>query len=107
MVSTSFATIKLRCPVKFGRDAEPVTELELKATGRALRELVVPMGAEGDLRMMLVKPYDLCLVGLKMAGVAGDKGFADLMDPRDIWEVSQAVLGFTMDAQGNGSTASA
>ncbi len=106
MAPASFTTIKLRRPVQFGRDAEPVTELELKATGRALRELVVPMGAEGDLSMMLVKPYDLALVGLKMAGVAGDKAFADLMDPRDIWEVGQAVLGFTLDARPTGSTAS-
>jgi hypothetical protein len=105
-MASSFATIKLRRPVQFGRDAEPVTELELKATGRALRDLVVPMGAEGDLRMMMVKPYDLCLVGLRMAGVAGDKAFVDQMDPRDIWEVGQAVLGFTMDAPTSGSTPS-
>lgn len=103
MAAAPFAVVKLRTPVQFGRDAEPVTELELRATGRALRDLTVPMGADGALQVMLVKPYDLALVGLRMAGVAGDKAFADQMDPRDIWEVSQEVLGFTVGGRTTGS----
>lgn len=99
-----FATIVLRTPVQFGRDAEPVTKLELKPNGRALRELTVPVGADGDLQMMFIKPYELALVGLRMAGIAGDKAFVDMMDPRDIWEVSQEVMGFLVGGQRTGST---
>lgn len=101
-----FHVVELRSPVQFGRDAEPVTRLELRPTGRAMRELRVTMGVEGDRRVVEFEPYLLCLVGLKMAGIAGDKAFADLMDPQDIWEVGQAVLGFTMGGPTTGSTPS-
>lgn len=86
--------IQLRQPVKFGRDAEPVTELVLQPNGRALRDLTLTI-APGDVESKIdFRPYDLTLVGLRMAGIAGDKAFADLMCPQDIWEVGQAVLGF-------------
>lgn len=95
--------IKLRQPVQFGRDAEPVSELELKPNGRALRDLSIGMTAEGKVDF---EPYKLTLVALRMAGVAGDKAFADLMDPADIWEVGQAVLGFLVRSPMGGSTQS-
>lgn len=91
-----FAVVELVTPVQFGRDAEAVTRLELKPSGRALRELVVPMSVDSGAQLVMVKPYELTLIGLRMAGIAGDKAFADLMDPRDIWEVAQQVMGFIL-----------
>ena len=89
-----FKTIALRRPVQFGKDAEPVTEIALRPNGGALRDLVVPTGSDGDMGMLMVKPHELARVGIRMAGVGGDKAFVDLMHPKDIWEVAQAVLGF-------------
>lgn len=98
-----FAVVELQTPVQFGRDSEPVTRLELKASGRALRELTVPMSVEGTSQIVMVKPYELTLVGLRMAGIAGDRAFADLMDPRDIWEVAQQVMGFILAGRAGGN----
>lgn len=94
-----FQTITLRRPVEFGKNAEPVTELALKPNGGALRDLELQMGAKGELQVFVVKPHELCRVGLRMAGVAGDAKFVDMMDPRDIWEVANAVSGFIMGDQ--------
>lgn len=102
-MSAAFVTIKLREPVQFGRDSEPVTELELRPNGRAMRDLQVKMGQDGSLQLMVVEPYALCRVGLRMAGIAGDQAFVDKMDPRDIWEVAQEVVGFFMAARPTGS----
>ena len=96
--------VTLRQPVQFGRDAEPVTELVLKPTGRALRDLEVTMGVESDKPTIQFKPFPFALVGLKMAGVAGGAAFLDLMDARDVWEVGQTVMGFIMGAQNTGPT---
>lgn len=98
--------IELRAPVQFGRESEPVTKLELKPTGRAMRDLKVSMGSEGDRQVIVFEPYEFCRVGLRMAGIAGDKAFVDLMDARDIWEVGQTVMGFIVGGQTTGSTPS-
>lgn len=102
-MATPFVTITLRAPVQVGKNSEPVTELALVGTGRALRDLTVPLGADGDLKIMMIKPYELCAVGLRMAGVSGDRAFLDQMDARDVWEVGQAVLGFIMDGPQTGN----
>lgn len=94
MAHAPFATIELRRPVQFGKESEPVTVLELRPNGQALRGLSVPMGADGEIGMVMMKPHELACVGLRMAGISSGVGFVDLMDPRDIWEVSQAVFSF-------------
>lgn len=96
--------ITLRQPVQFGRDAEPVSELVLKPTGRALRDLEVTMGVDGDKPSIVFKPFAFALVGLKMAGIAGDAAFLNLMDARDVWEVGQTVMGFIVGAPSSGAT---
>lgn len=111
MLHEAFATIRLRRPVEFGKNSEPVTELALRPNGSALRDLVVPTGTDGNMGMLMVKPHELARVGIRMAGVGGDKAFVDLMHPKDIWEVAQAVLGFivgdeTPAAESSGSTPS-
>lgn len=103
-MATPFTTITLRLPVQVGKNSEPVTELALIGTGRALRDLTVPLGADGNLKLMMIKPYEWASVGLRMAGITGDRAFLDQMDARDIWEVGQAVLGFMMDGQQTGNT---
>lgn len=105
-MATPFATLTLRCPVQVGKNSEPVTELALVGNGRALRDLTVPLGAEGEMKLMMIKPYELAAVGLRMAGVAGDRAFLDQMDARDMWEVAQTVLGFIMGGPQIGSTPS-
>lgn len=108
-MSDDTITIKLRKPVQFGKHGEPVTDIELKPNGRALRDLEVSMGGSDGKLMMNVKPYELTRIGLRMAGIDGDKAFVDMMDARDIWEVGQAVVGFLVsgsESTTDGSTPS-
>jgi hypothetical protein len=92
-------TIKLREPVQFGKKSEPVTELVLKPTARACRDLTLPMTGEGKIDY---QPYKLALAGLGMAGVAGGAAFVDLMHVADMNEVALAVMGFLNPAPTTG-----
>lgn len=94
-------TVRLREPVQFGRDAEPITELVLKPTARHFRDFTLPMKEDGT---MLYQPYPLALIGMKMAGHPA--AVLDLMHPADMSEVARVVMGFIEPGQGTGSTAS-
>ena len=102
------SVIELLKPVKFGKKSEPVTVIKLKPNGRALRDLEVQMGTDGKGKATInMKPHALCVIGLRMAGIAGDEAFVDMMDARDIWEVSQKVVGFIMSGSEEPETATA
>lgn len=94
-------TIALRTPVQFGRDAEPIAELTIKPNARAFRDFSLPMREDGTI---LFQPYELAKVGIKLAG--HPTAVLDLMDPADMWEVAQAVMGFTVPGLKTGSTPS-
>lgn len=94
----SQVTIKLSTPIQFGKDAEPIVELVLKATPRAFRELQLPITEDGT---TLFRPYELAKVGLKMAGQPAP--ILDLMDIADMMEVATAVMGFLIPSQKTGS----
>jgi len=84
-------TIKLRVPIQFGKDTL-IDELVMKPNARAFKDFTIPMGQDGAISY---QPYKLALVGLKMAGhIAAAPNLVDKMDPRDMNEVAQAVLGF-------------
>lgn len=84
--------ITLRSPVEMGK-GEPITELELKPNGRALRGLKVEVTADGGMKY---EPHALAVAGLKMAGhVAAAEAIVDRMQSiEDITEIAAAVLGF-------------
>lgn len=94
-------TVRLREPVQFGKDAEPITELVLKPTARHFRDLVIRTAEDGTVEY---EPYRLALVGMKMAGQSA--AVLDLMDPRDMSEVAAMVMGFISPGQPTGSVAS-
>lgn len=84
--------LELLKPVQFGREAEPVTRIKIDSvTGRQMREFKITATAEGG---FLLEPYEAARVGLKMAGIAGDKAFLDMMDGRDVYALGQAVFTF-------------
>lgn len=83
-------TVRLRKPIPHG--SQPIEELTLKPTSRAFKDFSLPMTAELKIDY---QPYALALVGLKMAGYVVDSSkLIDRMDPKDMVELSQAVLGF-------------
>ena len=82
-------TIRLSTPVQFGNDSEPISELVLKPTARAFRELTLPIKDDGT---VLFQPYELAKIGLKLAGQPAP--VLDLMDVADMMEVATAVMGF-------------
>ena len=89
--------IKLKTPVQFGKDAEPVGELVLKPTAKHFRDFTLHMTSDGT---VLYQPYPLALVGLRMAG--HPSAFLDLMDPVDMSEVARVVMGFIEPSQAIG-----
>lgn len=86
--------VELRHPVQFGKAQPAVGRFTMLPTGSALRGLDYLVSVEGDLQLMHADIHDLAVVGIRMGKVVGDEGFVDLMHPRDVWEVSQKVLGF-------------
>lgn len=100
-MSTS-VKITLRTPVQLGKDAEPITELELKPISRAFRDFPgLPMREDGTI---IYQPQVLCAVGLKMAGQS--PVFLDHMNPADMAEVARIVMGFLMPGQPIGANPS-
>ena len=93
--------IKLRTPITFGSTV--LEELELKTTGRALREFSLPMTPEGKIDY---QPHALAVVGLKMAGqVAAAATIVDKMeDLQDLSEIAQTVMGFFAARPTTGNT---
>lgn len=73
---SDLVTMKLRRPVTLKKGGEPVTELELKPEGRALRGVLLSLGFKSE---NLEKVYQrhsvgsLACAGLRMAGVPGDR----------------------------------
>lgn len=98
--------VQLRAPVQIGKKSEPVTELVMKPTGRALRDLTIMVGVDNDGRQTMFKmePYELTRVGLRMAGISSDTAFVDLMDARDVFEVGNKVFGFFVSGASDGET---
>lgn len=90
------AVVSLRVPIEFGK-LGPITELVIKPSGRAYRDLTIPMTVNSDgSKKIDFQPYPLAVVGLKMAGhVAEAQILADRMDPKDMTEVALEVMGFT------------
>jgi len=80
-------TIKLRVPAQFGKDT--ISELTLKPSSRALKEFALPMDPSGKIDY---QPYACAQVGVRMAGQP--MALVDKLDPRDLNEVGQTVLGF-------------
>lgn len=101
-------TITLRREVQFGKTQEPVKEFVLRADGAALRDLeyIVSAEAEDGLSLMHADVWDLALVGVRMGRVTGDSAIVDMMDPGDVVEVAQAVLGFIQGGPSAGSETS-
>lgn len=90
---------KLRHPVEFGKDSEPVSELALKRSARAFKEFSLPMQGNGS---ACYQPYALAQVGVRMGGKADP--FLDKMDPEDMQALAQVVLGFLGLGLGTGDT---
>jgi hypothetical protein len=96
-------TVKLREPISFGK--ETIEELAIKFNGRAMRDLKIPLTAEGG---MIFEPYPLTVVGMKMAGhIANAEALADrLTDGQDMTEIAQVIFSFLGGSQTTGSTPS-
>lgn len=94
-------TMRLREPVQFGRDADPISELVLRPVAKHFRDLSIKTGADGSLDY---EPYKLALVGMRMAGQP--TAVLDLMHPADMSEVARLVMGFIEPGQPTGSDAS-
>jgi hypothetical protein len=92
----------LRHPVDFGK--ERITELEMKPTGRHMRDFKMKMGMGDEELTILVEFYTLCQLGLTLAGKP--RVIADSMHPADIVGVGMLVLGFIMPGQKIGIGAS-
>ena len=83
------AIVTLKHPIQFGETL--IETLEVKPTGRALRDFTLPM--EGD--KVDFQPFKLAVVGLKMSGhIAGAEKIADMMHPGDMRDLAIVVLGF-------------
>ena len=91
--------VKLRTPVQFGE--EMIEELTLKPNSQAFRNFGLPMKEDGTI---VFQPYALARVGVRMAGQPN--AVLDKLDPADMWEVAQRVLGFTVPGLETGSAAS-
>lgn len=100
---------ELREPVQVGKKSEPVTELVMKPTGRALRDLSVMVGVDnnGKQTMFKIEPYELTRVGLRMAGISSDTAFIDLMDARDVFELGNKVFSFFISGETDGEKSGA
>lgn len=81
--------VELRVPVQLGKDTEPITQLELKPISRALRELQITVTKDGG---VVYHAYNLAKTGARMAGQLD--ALVDKLDPRDLAELSRAVLSF-------------
>lgn len=90
--------IALRVPVQLGEQGELVRELTLKPSARAFRDFSMPLKDDGTI---LFQPYALAAVGVKLAGQP--PAFLDRMDPADMVEVAQAVMGFIGAGLGTGT----
>lgn len=80
--------LTLSQPIEFGKD-NLISELDLKPTARAFKEFALPMKPDGG---FLFQPYDLAVVGMKMAGHPA--ALADKLSVEDMNEIAQAVIGF-------------
>lgn len=91
--------IKLRKPIEFGK--QTIESLTLVPNGRAARDMSVQISDDGSMRL---EPWKFSVVGLKMAGhIASAEALADKLDPADMLEISQAVLGFFVGSPTAGS----
>ena len=90
-------TLTLRVPVEFG--SETISELTFKLNAQAFRNFGLPMQADGTI---IFQPYELAKVGIRMAGQP--PALLDRLDPADLWEVAQRVLGFIVPGHGTGPT---
>jgi hypothetical protein len=97
-VSTT-VVVKLRVPVVLG--TETVTELELKPNARFYKDTTITAG-QGQITF---NPYDFAVVGVRLAGRPAASAVVDKMDPADMMEVAQVVLGFLTPDPMTGSTA--
>lgn len=86
-------TLKLKVPIEFGK--ELIEELTLKPHPRALRELELQMGKNGEGNFFVFKPYSCALVGMRMAGhFAAAQVLVDKMDGRDLFDLGMMVFTF-------------
>lgn len=86
-------TMKLRQPIAFGK--EMLDELTLRPNARAIRDMEVQIGKNGDASFFVFKPHPFALVGLKAAGhTAAAPALIDKMHPKDIWDLGWLVFGF-------------
>lgn len=91
-------TYDLVHPIDFGK--ERIETLELKPTGRAMRDFSLEITKDGGMRVEL---YRLCLVGLTMAGKPS--AIADKMDAEDVSGLGMRALAFIMPGQATGKIA--
>ncbi len=80
--------IKLREPVQFG--SETITELTLKFSPRAVKDLKITMTPDGG---QVFSPYDLASAGVRMAGYP-DAVFQNLKSGQDLMDIAMAALLF-------------
>jgi hypothetical protein len=92
-------TVKLREAVQLG--SEKVEELVLKPTARFFKDLEVTAGADG----LKYKPYDLAVIGVRLAGRPAAAALVDKMHPGDMQEVANVVLGFLGPSPETGESA--
>jgi hypothetical protein len=90
---------RLEYPVTFG--SELIESVQLKPTGRVMRDFKLRIGADGSMEMDIFKLAELAL---KMAGKPS--AVLDKMDPLDITGLSMLVLAFIMPGLKTGKTAS-
>lgn len=93
-------TLKLMHPVSFGQ--EPVTELTVSPNARFYKGMKLT-AAEGS---VTYEPYELAVIGARMAGRPAAERFVDLMHPSDMNALAAVVMGFLGPAQTTGNSPS-
>lgn len=87
-------TLRLHVPIQFGENAPPIEELTFALNARAFRDFALPMREDGTI---MFQPYELAKVGLRMAGQPAP--VLDRLDPADMMEVAERVMGFLVPGQ--------
>lgn len=89
----------LTAPVEF--DERTITQLVLRSSAKALRGFSVEVTPEGGMKY---EPWELGLVGMKMAGEPSQ--VLEKMDMMDVQALAQAVMGFIVPGLKTGSAPS-
>lgn len=90
----------LKKPVQF-TDSILVEELTMRRTAKAFRDFTLPMQADGTI---MFQPYALAKVGVRLA--AHPDALVDKLDPADMWQIAQVVMGFITGGPMTGDTPS-